>query len=143
MGGESAGNRTAVRCGTSASIATSTTPSKLGTATSRSRTAPAAPLRPPGRTGQLDLDGTIAATARNAGWLDLLMRPERHNAVKVLIFFDVGGSMDDHVKVCEELFSACRAEFKHLSTSTSTTAYTRACGATTAAATRAHTRRST
>jgi len=62
----------------------------------------------------LDLDGTIDATARNAGWLDLKMIPERHNAVKVLLFLDVGGSMDDHVRVCEELFSAARSEFKHL-----------------------------
>ncbi|MBM4197086.1 MAG: VWA domain-containing protein [Gammaproteobacteria bacterium] len=63
---------------------------------------------------ELDLDGTISATARNAGWLDLRMVPERHNAVKVLLFLDVGGSMDDHVKICEELFSAARTEFKHL-----------------------------
>ncbi len=63
---------------------------------------------------ELDLGGTIDATARNAGWLDLKLRPERHNAVKVLLFLDVGGSMDDHVKVCEELFSAARGEFKHL-----------------------------
>jgi len=67
-----------------------------------------------GAADELDLDGTIAGTARNAGWLDLRMRPERHNAVKVLLFLDVGGSMDDHVRVCEELFSACRSEFKHL-----------------------------
>ncbi|HTS53379.1 MAG TPA: VWA domain-containing protein [Burkholderiales bacterium] len=63
---------------------------------------------------ELDLDDTIRSTARNAGWLDLKMVPERHNAVKVLLFLDVGGSMDDHVRVCEELFSATRAEFKHL-----------------------------
>jgi len=62
----------------------------------------------------LDLDGTISATARNAGHLDLKLLPERHNAVKVLLFLDVGGSMDDHVRVCEELFSAARGEFKHL-----------------------------
>lgn len=62
----------------------------------------------------LDLDDTIRSTARNAGYLDLKMVPERHNAVKVLIFFDVGGSMDDHVRVCEELFSAARVEFKHM-----------------------------
>jgi uncharacterized protein with von Willebrand factor type A (vWA) domain len=62
----------------------------------------------------LDLDDTIASTARNAGWLDIKMVPERHNAVKVLLFLDVGGSMDPHVKVCEELFSACKTEFKHL-----------------------------
>lgn len=61
-----------------------------------------------------DLDGTIASTARNAGWLDIKMQPERHNAVKVLLFLDVGGSMDPHIKVCEELFSAARSEFKHL-----------------------------
>ncbi|MCP5229844.1 VWA domain-containing protein [Accumulibacter sp.] len=63
---------------------------------------------------ELDLEGTIAGTARNAGWLDLQLRPERHNAVKVLLFLDIGGSMDDHVRVCEELFSACHSEFKHL-----------------------------
>jgi uncharacterized protein len=63
---------------------------------------------------ELDLDDTIKSTARNAGWLDLKMVPERHNAVKVLIFFDVGGSMDDHIRVCEQLFSAARVEFKHL-----------------------------
>lgn len=63
---------------------------------------------------ELDLDDTIRSTARNAGWLDLKMIPERHNAVKVLLFFDVGGSMDDHVRVSEELFSAVRGEFKHL-----------------------------
>jgi uncharacterized protein with von Willebrand factor type A (vWA) domain len=63
---------------------------------------------------ELDLDTTIDKTARNAGFLDLHMRPERHNTVKVLMFLDVGGSMDDHIKLCEELFSASKAEFKHL-----------------------------
>jgi uncharacterized protein with von Willebrand factor type A (vWA) domain len=63
---------------------------------------------------ELDLDDTIKSTARNAGWLDLKMVPERHNAIKVLLFFDVGGSMDDHIRVSEELFSATRSEFKHL-----------------------------
>ncbi len=62
---------------------------------------------------ELDLDGTIRATAEH-GYLDIQTRPERHNAVKVLMLFDVGGSMDDHVKVAEELFSAARTEFKHL-----------------------------
>ncbi|MDP2696718.1 VWA domain-containing protein [Thalassospira sp.] len=73
-------------------------------------------LRKWARTGaadELDLPGTISSTARQ-GWLDVQMRPERHNAVKVLMLFDIGGSMDDHVKVCEELFSAVRTEFKHL-----------------------------
>ncbi len=63
---------------------------------------------------ELDMAGTIRATASNAGQLDLKLVPERHNTVKVLLFLDVGGSMDDHVKVSEELFSAARAEFKHL-----------------------------
>ena len=62
---------------------------------------------------ELDLDDTIRATAKR-GWLDIKMIPERHNAVKVLIFFDVGGSMNPHVKTLEELFSAAKAEFKHL-----------------------------
>ena len=71
-------------------------------------------LRRFARTGaaeELDLDDTIRSTAHR-GYLDLKMRPERHNAVKVLIFFDIGGSMDWHVRVCEELFSAARSEFK-------------------------------
>jgi uncharacterized protein len=63
---------------------------------------------------ELDLPDTVRSTAHNAGWLDLKMVPERHNAVKLLLFLDVGGSMDDHVRVCEELFSAARGEFKHL-----------------------------
>ena len=74
-------------------------------------------LRKFARTGapeELDLDDTVRSTAKNAGWLDLKMVPERHNAVKVLLFLDVGGSMDDHIAVCEQLFSAARAEFKHL-----------------------------
>jgi uncharacterized protein with von Willebrand factor type A (vWA) domain len=74
-------------------------------------------LRKFARTGaadELDLDDTISSTARNAGLLDIKMVPERHNAVKVLLFLDVGGSMDPHVRVCEELFSAARTEFKHL-----------------------------
>ena len=74
-------------------------------------------LRKFARTGaaeELDLDDTIRSTANNAGFLDLKMVPERHNAVKVLLFFDIGGSMDPHVRVCEELFSACKTEFKHM-----------------------------
>jgi uncharacterized protein with von Willebrand factor type A (vWA) domain len=73
-------------------------------------------LRRFARTGapeELDLDGTIKGTAHK-GYLDILMRPERHNAVKVLLFFDVGGSMDWHIKATEELFSAARTEFKHM-----------------------------
>jgi len=67
-----------------------------------------------GAEDQLDLDDTIDKTARNAGLLDIRMVPERHNAIKVLLCLDIGGSMDDHVRVCEELFSASRTEFKHL-----------------------------
>jgi hypothetical protein len=73
-------------------------------------------LRKFARTGapdELDLDGTIRGTAHK-GYLDILMRPERHNAVKVLLFFDIGGSMDWHIKATEELFSAARTEFKHM-----------------------------
>src|SRR6202162_5221281 len=73
-------------------------------------------LRKFARTGapdELDLDGTIKGTAHK-GYLDILMRPERHNSVKVLLFFDIGGSMDWHIKATEELFSAARSEFKHM-----------------------------
>ncbi len=67
-----------------------------------------------GREEELDLDNTIQKTAHNGGMLDIRMRPERKNTVKVLLFLDIGGSMDAHVRVCEELFSATRTEFKHL-----------------------------
>jgi len=63
---------------------------------------------------ELDMPGTIKSTANNAGWLDLKLQPERRNKIKVLVLFDIGGSMDDHIRVCEELFSAARGEFKHL-----------------------------
>ncbi|MEJ0003392.1 MAG: VWA domain-containing protein [Pararobbsia sp.] len=67
-----------------------------------------------GAAEELDLDDTIRRTAANAGWLDLRMVPERHNTAKVLMLLDVGGSMDDHVRRTEELFSAARGAFKHL-----------------------------
>jgi len=66
-----------------------------------------------GANEEFDLPGTIRATAEH-GYLDVQMRPERRNAVKLLMFFDVGGSMDDHIRIVEELFSAARAEFKHM-----------------------------
>ncbi|MDT9597611.1 vWA domain-containing protein [Sphingosinicella rhizophila] len=66
-----------------------------------------------GAAEELDMDSTIDGTARR-GWLDIQMRPERHNAVKLLLFLDVGGSMDPHIRVCEELFSAATSEFKNL-----------------------------
>ena len=67
-----------------------------------------------GAADELDLAGTIASTARNAGYLNLQMVPERHNAVKLLLLLDIGGSMDDHVALSEQLFSAAGSEFKHL-----------------------------
>src|SRR6201995_593639 len=67
-----------------------------------------------GAADELDLDGTVKSTAHNAGWLDLQLVPGRHNAIQLFLFVDVGGSMEDHVRVCEELFSAARSEFKYL-----------------------------
>ncbi|MCG8538250.1 MAG: VWA domain-containing protein [Pseudomonadales bacterium] len=67
-----------------------------------------------GMPDQLDIDDTIRSTARNAGYLDLKLVPEKRNGVKVLLFFDVGGSMDPYVRTCEELFSAAKVEFKHM-----------------------------
>ncbi len=69
-----------------------------------------------GAEDEFDIDNTISKTAKNGGMLDIIMRPERRNTVKVLLLLDNGGSMDAHVKVCEELFSAARSEFKHLET---------------------------
>ncbi len=66
-----------------------------------------------GAADELDLDSTIRGTAKQ-GWLDIVMRPERHNAVKLLLMLDIGGSMDPYIKLCEELFSAAKSEFKHL-----------------------------
>ena len=63
---------------------------------------------------ELALADTIDATARSGGWLDIKMQAERKNVIKILLLLDIGGSMDDHVKTCEELFSAARSEFKHL-----------------------------
>ncbi len=74
-------------------------------------------LRKFARTGaldELDLPGTVRSTAHNGGWLDLKLQAERHNAVKVLLLLDIGGSMDDYVRICAELFSAAKTEFKHL-----------------------------
>ena len=114
VGGESAGNRTAVKVWDRREYRNLDDSVELGTRNIKVALRRLRRFARDGAADELDLDATIAATARNAGWLDLLMRPERHNAVKVLLFFDIGGSMDDHVKVCEELFSACRTEFKHL-----------------------------
>ncbi|MDE3272804.1 vWA domain-containing protein [Pseudoalteromonas sp. G4] len=67
-----------------------------------------------GESDELDLNSTISATAKQGGMLDVKMKPERHNAIKVLMFFDIGGSMDAYIHTCEELFSAAHSEFKHL-----------------------------
>jgi uncharacterized protein len=67
-----------------------------------------------GASDELNLSATISATARNGGYIDIKMQPIRHNAVKLLVLFDIGGSMDDHVQSCEQLFSAIYSEFKHL-----------------------------
>ena len=114
VGGPSAGHRTAIKVWENREFKNLDGAVELGT---RNIKVALKHLRKFARTGaaaELDLESTIASTARNAGWLDLKMRPERRNAIKVLLFFDVGGSMDDHIVRCEELFSAARAEFKHL-----------------------------
>ncbi len=114
IGPESAGNRTAVKVWDQRQYRNLDDSVELGTRNIKVALRRLRRFAREGAPEELDLDGTIYATAKNAGWLDLLMRPERHNAVKVLLFLDIGGSMDDHIKVCEELFSAARAEFKHL-----------------------------
>jgi uncharacterized protein with von Willebrand factor type A (vWA) domain len=114
IGGPSAGNRTAVKVWEQREYRNLDDNVELGTRNIKVALRRLRRFARDGAAEELDLDGTVAGTARNAGWLDLKMRPERHNRVKVLLFLDIGGSMDDHVKVCEELFSAAKSEFKHL-----------------------------
>ncbi|WP_227814263.1 vWA domain-containing protein [Nitrogeniibacter aestuarii] len=114
VGGESGGNRTAIKVWDKREFRNLDDSVEIGTRNIKVALRRLRRFARVGAADELDLESTIAATARNAGWLDLHMRPERHNAVKVLMFFDIGGSMDDHIKVCEELFSASRSEFKHL-----------------------------
>ncbi len=114
IGPQSAGNRTAVKVWDQREYRNLDDAVELGTRNIKLALRRLRRFAREGAAEELDLPATIRATARNAGWLDLKLRPERHNAVKVLLFFDIGGSMDDHVRVCEELFSACRGEFKHL-----------------------------
>ncbi|KAF0164846.1 MAG: hypothetical protein FD157_2010 [Rhodocyclaceae bacterium] len=114
IGGESAGNRTAIKVWENREYRNLDDTVELGTRNIKIALRRLRRFAREGAEDELDLDGTIAGTARNAGWLDIKMRPERHNKVKVLLFLDVGGSMDDHIKVCEELFSAAKSEFKHL-----------------------------
>ena len=114
QGGREGGNRTAVKVWDRREFRNLDDTVELGT---RNIKLALRRLRQFAREGaelELDLPGTIRSTAHNAGWLDLKMLPERHNAVKLLLFLDVGGSMDDHIRICEELFSAARGEFKHL-----------------------------
>ncbi len=114
IGGESAGNRTAVKVWEQREFRNLDDQVELGTRNIKVALRRLRRFARQGASQELDLDATIAGTARNGGWLDLHLRPERHNAVKVLLFLDVGGSMDDHIAVCDELFSAARGEFKHL-----------------------------
>jgi uncharacterized protein with von Willebrand factor type A (vWA) domain len=114
IGGESAGNRTAIKVWENREYRNLDDTVELGTRNIKIALRRLRRFAREGAEDELDLDGTIAGTARNAGWLDIKMRPERHNKVKVLLFLDIGGSMDDHIKVCEEMFSAAKSEFKHL-----------------------------
>lgn len=113
IGGPSAGHRTAVKVWEERHFREYDSQQELGT---RNFKMALRRLRRFGREGaveELDLDGTIRGTAKNAGHLDLQMVPARHNTVKVLMLLDSGGSMDDHIAIVEELFSAARSEFKH------------------------------
>ncbi len=114
IGGESVGNRTAIKVWDQREFRNLDDTVDLGVRNIKVALRRLRRFARKGAATELDLDGTIAGTARNGGWLDLHLRPERHNAVKVLLFLDIGGSMDDHIQACEELFSAARAEFKHL-----------------------------
>lgn len=114
IGGESAGNRTAVKVWAKREYRNLDDNVELGTRNIKVALRRLRRFAREGAAEELDLDETIRGTARNAGWLDLKMRPERHNRVKVLLFLDIGGSMDDHVRVCGEMFSAAKSEFKHL-----------------------------
>ncbi len=114
VGGPSAGNRTAVKVWENREYRNLDDTVELGTRNIKVALRRLRRFAREGAEEELDMDGTIAGTARNAGWLDIRMRPERHNKVKVLLFLDIGGSMDDHIKVCEEMFSAAKSEFKHL-----------------------------
>jgi uncharacterized protein with von Willebrand factor type A (vWA) domain len=114
IGGDSAGNRTAIKVWENREYRNLDDTVELGTRNIKIALRRLRRFAREGAEDELDLDGTITGTARNAGWLDIKMRPERHNKVKVLLFLDIGGSMDDHIKVCEELFSAAKGEFKHL-----------------------------
>ena len=114
LGGDSVGNRTAIKVWEQREFRNLDDNLELGVRNIKVALRRLRRFARQGAATELDLDGTIAGTARNGGWLDLHLRPERHNTIKVLLFLDIGGSMDDHIEACEELFSAARSEFKHL-----------------------------
>ncbi len=114
IGGPSAGNRTAVKVWEQRAYRDYDDQVELGTRNIKVALRRLRKFAREGADEELDLDDTIASTARNAGWLDIRMVPERHNTIKVLMLLDVGGTMDDHIRQTEELFSAARSEFKHL-----------------------------
>ncbi len=113
VGGESAGNRSAVKVWDARSFKDYDDTVELGTRNIKVALRRLRKFARQGAEDELDIDNTIAGTARNAGYLDIKMRPERHNTVKVLMLLDVGGTMDDHIARVEELFSAAKNEFKH------------------------------
>ena len=114
IGGESAGHRTAVKVWEARGYRDYDDQVEIGTRNIKVALRRLRRFAREGAAEELDLPDTIRSTAANAGWLDLKMVPERHNTVKVLMLLDVGGSMDDHILRTEELFSAAKAEFKHL-----------------------------
>jgi len=114
IGGPSAGNRTAVKVWEQRAYRDYDDQVELGTRNIKIALRRLRKFAREGAEEELDLDGTISNTARNAGYLDIRMHPERHNTIKVLMLLDVGGTMDDHIKQTEELFSAAKTEFKHL-----------------------------
>jgi uncharacterized protein with von Willebrand factor type A (vWA) domain len=114
IGGDSAGNRTALKVWEARAYRDYDDEVELGTRNIKVAMRRLRRFAREGAAEELDLDDTIRSTAANAGWLDIKLVPQRHNRVKVLMLLDVGGSMDDHIKRTEELFSAAKSEFKHL-----------------------------
>lgn len=114
VGGPSGGNRTAVKVWEQRAYRDYDDQVEIGTRNIKVALRRLRKFAREGAEEELDLDDTIASTARNAGYLDIKLVPERHNTIKVLMLLDVGGTMDDHIKRTEELFSAAKTEFKHL-----------------------------
>jgi uncharacterized protein len=114
VGGPAGGNRTAVKVWEQRAYRDYDDQVELGTRNIKIALRRLRKFAREGAAEELDIDDTISSTARNAGYLDIKMVPERHNTIKVLMLLDVGGTMDDHIKRTEELFSAAKTEFKHL-----------------------------